>query len=578
MTIRSLGAPLLAVATGVLGGMAFFPGAPGTVMAFLVIVPLLLAVRGARPPKAFLLGWLAGLTGVAVSIGWLSDAVALLQHSSRVFGVAIVAGISAYSGLQLALFATVVSVLATRSTAFAGYPPSAATIAAAWVLLDWAFPKVVPWSLGDMLGNSPILRQGAALGGVHLLGGVVAFCSASFAALLAGSPGRTARRVVEACTAAACLAGLAAYGVMATGTGTESARRLRLAIVQGGLEPSRDHLATYNDTAWRTYAGLTGDLHREGDAAHPLDLVLWPETTLTVFLRHDHVYRGRVLDLLRTQGVPLLVGSADAGLRGSDTYNAAHLIEPTAPTAWSRDGANRQLPRSAHVQEGWQVYRKRRLLPFGEYVPAAALISRLFAWRPAQNFEPADDDEPALLELSPNGGGIVRLAPSICYEATWPGAFNRQVRDGAELLVNVTDDSWFGRTAEPAQHLRLAVLRAVETRRWLVRASNSGISAFIDPFGRVVASLPVGAAATLRHQVDAGHALTPYVRFGDWPILAAALILTLWSVAAQLVTARGHRRFHHAPAHSFLPHRDHPGRDALAARHGSLSLGAGSPP
>jgi apolipoprotein N-acyltransferase len=412
---------------------------------------------------------------------------------------------------------------------------------------------------------------------VHLLGGVVAFCSASFAALLAGSPGRTARRVVEACTAAACLAGLGTYGAMATSTGTESARRLHLAIVQGGLEPDHSNLSTYNEKAWRTYADLTGDLRRHGDTEHPLDLVLWPETTLTVFLRHDDVYRGRVLDLLRTQGVPLLMGSADAGLRGVGTYNAAHLIEPTAPSAWSRDRAIHPLPRTAHAQQGWQVYRKRRLLPFGEYVPAAEFVSRFLAWRPSQSFVAADDDEPALLELSPNGSGIVRLAPSICYEATWPGAFNRQVRDGADLLVNVTDDSWFGRTAEPAQHLRLATLRAVETRRWLVRASNSGISAFIDPFGRVVASLPVGAAATLERQVGAGGALTPYVRFGDWPVLAAALTLALSVVVAQLVTARGHRRFHNAPADSFVPYRHRPVRDALAARRDSASLGAVRP-
>jgi len=111
-------------------------------------------------------------------------------------------------------------------------------------------------------------------------------------------------------------------------------------------------------------------------------------------------------------------------------------------------------------------------------------------------------------------------------EAIHAGAFNALVRLGAGLLVNLTDDGWFASDKAAAQHLELTRLRAVETRRWLVRASNSGISAFIDPTGRVAAALPFGAIGVLRHRIEVGGPTPRYVRWGDWVlVLCAALTL-----------------------------------------------------
>jgi apolipoprotein N-acyltransferase len=108
-----------------------------------------------------------------------------------------------------------------------------------------------------------------------------------------------------------------------------------------------------------------------------------------------------------------------------------------------------------------------------------------------------------------------------------PGFFNRMVRDGAEFLVNITDDGWYGDTAAPYQHLSAAILRAVETRRWLVRASNSGVSAFVDPTGEIVGSMPLGAAGVRRQRITASSAVPFYVRWGDWPIPLCALVVAL---------------------------------------------------
>lgn len=132
--------------------------------------------------------------------------------------------------------------------------------------------------------------------------------------------------------------------------------------------------------------------------------------------------------------------------------------------------------------------------------------------------------------VSPFCGAAVGM--TICYEAIWPGAYSQPVRDGAALLVNLTDDGWLGDTAGPPLHLNAAILRAVETRRWLVRASNSGTSAFIDPTGAVVASLPFGAVGVLTQRVAVSTQQSLFVRFGNW-ILVVSVLGVLLSFACR---------------------------------------------
>ena len=132
------------------------------------------------------------------------------------------------------------------------------------------------------------------------------------------------------------------------------------------------------------------------------------------------------------------------------------------------------------------------------------------------------------------------VAPSICFEAVLPGASNELARAGAEVLVNQTDDSCFAATLGPALHLDASRLRAVETRRWRVRASNSGVSAVIDPSGAVVASLPFGVVGTLAESVERRQELTPYVRYGDWVVGVSELIVAL-KAAGEYGRRRGRR-------------------------------------
>ncbi len=265
------------------------------------------------------------------------------------------------------------------------------------------------------------------------------------------------------------------------------------------------------------------------------DLIVWPETVLRVYLRQDPLYRARVFDLVERLQHPLFVGSLDLPARGAGELNSGYLIQDEHVTG-------PQDPGTATEPVDMEVYHKLRLLPFGEYVPGATRLPFLARWRTTGRFMPAEAAHPITLTILQRQSGsdsehsdrtrlATSFAPSICFEAVWPGAYNRLVRAGAEFLVNITDDGWFGDTAGPYEHLNAARLRAVETRRWLVRASNSGVSVFVNPAGDIVEALPLGAVGTIRHGVAPMHTITLYVRYGDWPVPLSILIVSwFWLV------------------------------------------------
>ena len=156
------------------------------------------------------------------------------------------------------------------------------------------------------------------------------------------------------------------------------------------------------------------------------------------------------------------------------------------------------------------TYDKIHLVPFGEYVPLRNWIK--FAGRltaDISDFTPGTEYRVGQL---PDG----KFGTFICYEAIFPGEVRRFTANGAELLINISNDGWFGRSSAPAQHLMMARVRAVENRRWLLRDTNNGFTVSIDPYGRIVASLPTDVRAELDAPYDFRSDLTPYARFGDW--------------------------------------------------------------
>jgi apolipoprotein N-acyltransferase len=247
--------------------------------------------------------------------------------------------------------------------------------------------------------------------------------------------------------------------------------------------------------------------HREQSrevAAQGADLVVWPESGYSVGIPTDV---GNVKQwVMGALDVPLLFGGIRVEGTGRDRriYNTAFLAD--------RDG------------DLLGTYDKTYLLAFGEYLPFGEWFPSLYdmaLFRHTTHFYHGTHTRPLVLD------GI-RIGVLICYEDILPRFVNRVMEHEPHVLVNLTNDAWFGRSREPLIHLALAVFRAVEQRRFLVRATNTGISAFVDPAGRIVKQTPIFARANLLEEVTPLSVRTPYARFGDWVAVIAALVLLGW--------------------------------------------------
>jgi apolipoprotein N-acyltransferase len=216
-------------------------------------------------------------------------------------------------------------------------------------------------------------------------------------------------------------------------------------------------------------------------------LVVWPETPAPFYLNGDREFRARMQGIARKLGAYFLVGYIDAA--GGGPTNSAGLINP----------AGEQTSR----------FDKMHLVPFGEYIPfkrllffAESLTRQVGEFVPGTNY--------TLSEIDGH-----KMSTAICYESIFPDLVRQFVKRGSELIVVITNDGWFGESSAPYQHLRMGVVRTVENRRWMVRTANTGISAIIDPYGRIEAQTPIGIRTILDGTAHFRSDRTFYTQYGD---------------------------------------------------------------
>jgi apolipoprotein N-acyltransferase len=303
------------------------------------------------------------------------------------------------------------------------------------------------------------------------------------------------RMAVPALTLAAVLV----YGALSAGRWdrpVNDAEARTVAVVQGNVPNSFRWQRAHFERALATYVDLTMR------APRGLDLIVWPENAVNFYYEREPALRAPLASVAGlARGGLVFGGPRAAGPRAA--YNSAYLIDASGRLAG--------------------VYDKRRLVPFAEYNPL----------HPSGGATSGSDP----VYLPGNTAGLLqaanaRLGLSICYEALFSGLVRSAVQEGANLLVNVSNDSWLddGDGIAPRQHFSMAVVRAVETRRYLVRAAASGISGFVTPYGRPYATLAPGIADLSVARVEPNDGLTMYVRFGDaWLGLGGLLVaLTVW--------------------------------------------------
>jgi apolipoprotein N-acyltransferase len=494
------GLPAFAGAAG--GGVLYFLGYLGwgvwpCLLVFLV--PLWWALDDAIGlGRAALLGLVFGLAAYAGGFLWLWRLVDPFLDGNRVAGAILWLAYGAWFAAGFALYAILFVVLRRRGRplALAGIVPL--------VAIEWLQPQLFPVNAGSALVAVPATAQAADLGGPLLLTALVAGADVAAFETWAWWRGRRAMpRSTWIATIAIALV-LAVYGrvrTRAVETAAATAPAMRVGIVQANLGVMEKRMQGV--VAHRRHLDQTRELLAGG----AVDLVVWPETAYVRGLRRPLPISGQ--PIREDVSVPILFGASSVWEEGGRlvTANSALLVDA--------DGTIRD------------AYDKNLLIPLTEYVPLAAYLP-IGRWFPHVQVFGAAADTPAL-RLGP-----WRIATPICYEAIRADFVRRMVAASRpNLLVTLANDAWFGDSAEPWMHLALARLRAVEHRRYLVRATNSGISAIVDPAGRVLAQSGLLARENLRGTVHLLDQPTLYGRVGDWPGWVAALL-----VGAALVLRR----------------------------------------
>jgi apolipoprotein N-acyltransferase len=283
-----------------------------------------------------------------------------------------------------------------------------------------------------------------------------------------------------------------------------SASAIPVALVQGNIDQSLKWSPEYQQKTIDIYENLTQKALQEKPA-----LVIWPETALPFYYGVDEAFSRRVIEFIQSTGTYFLFGSpAVESVQGAYRYkNRAYLVAPDGTTV--------------------DYYDKYHLVPYGEYIPLKKWFP--FLEKLVQSIGDFMPGEKGKTLHYPGG----MLGPVICFESIFPYLSRSQVQNGAEVLVNITNDAWFGKTSAPYQHLSMLVFRAIENRRYAVRAANTGISAIISATGQVEQQSPLFEPYVLNGSVPMLSGLTVYSRAGDLLAYACglwALGLVLWTL------------------------------------------------
>jgi apolipoprotein N-acyltransferase len=472
---------VLAIASGAVLAMAY-PRLDWSGTAWVALAPVLAVALTRGPLAALGWGWLAGLSFFLLLLHWLNFTFRVYSAIPWPLTWGPTLLLAGYCALWTGLVATAVSWIGLRRGS--GWALLAAPFL--WVAAEWVRGWLLegfPWgSLGYSQYRQLAVIQIAELAGVNGVSLVIAAVNAALAGVLL----LPRRRAV----AGLSLAGMLVAGMLGFGTWRlheeDPPGEVTIAVMQPAIEQPLKWSPAHTAATLAIY----GDLTRAAAREHP-GLIVWPETASPTLLRQDPGLLRALTDLAATSKVPLLVGSVDAGdgARGQELRNTAFLLTERGII---------------------ERYDKIHLVPFGEYVPLSGVIGFVRNW--------AD----FISELTPGSRTVVFPGPPapfgvvICYEGVFPALVRRFVQNGARLLVNMTNDAWFGRTSGPLQHLAMYSFRAVEHRTAVVRAANTGVSAFIAPSGRIVKTLGLFERGNLISRVPLRARQTLYTRLGDW--------------------------------------------------------------
>jgi apolipoprotein N-acyltransferase len=475
-------------------------------LAWFGLVPMLLAIRGRAPRRAFAVAWVGWMAFSFVVLYWIAPTVSNYTRITAPLAIAVLLLLCAASAVFVGAFGAALEWLAAAGISRIVAAPTL------WVTLEWLrtfFPAEFPWAfLGYSQYSVLAVVQIADITAIYGVSAVLVFVNAALAEMVRDGLRRHAGLAIATAAAVAVVLG---YGFVRLAQ-VETARafaEVPIGIAQGNVAQDEKWLPEKQGSTLDLYLRLSRKAVDEGAR-----VVVWPEAALPFFLRYDP--RARALQTFADEtGASLLVG-APGFERPEDggeprQFNQAWLVVPEVGL------------------EG--PYDKIVLVPFGEYIP----FGGLFGWVKVAVASVGEFGRGSRAVVfrgpeiaSPQGPRPVGLAPLICYEGIFPDLVRRFVRGGADVLVNISNDAWYGRTSAPHQHLAMAAMRAVENRVPMVRSTNTGISAVIEPTGRIRSRTGLFEETTFVAQVGIVEGGSPYTRIGDvfaYACVAGVLVL-----------------------------------------------------
>jgi len=485
---------LLAIASGVLIALSF-PNPGLSVLAWVALIPLLIALEESSPQLAFRIGLTCGVTAYALILYWLNIvftryghlpwSVSIPVYLLLVFWLAIFYGLSTW----IARLGELVGIKA------------AFTLPVAWVAFDFIRSFLFSGFAWAMLGHSQFrilpMIQIADLAGVYGITLLIVLANiVLYRALRAVSGNGVPYPVKSLLVLLIMLVGTLYYGFSRLNAPeTSHAKPLRVALIQGNIPQDVKWSPAFRQQTLDTYERLTREASKGG-----VDLIVWPESAVPFFFQDEPLQAERIRNLAREMNACLLFGSPAHELRGgkSTFLNSAFLVSPRGETIGRAD--------------------KMHLVPFGEYVPLGNIltfINKIVVG--IGDFAPGQ--QAVALDM-----GSTKLGVQVCYEIIFPELARQYVQAGARVLVAITNDAWFGRSSAPYQHLAISTFRAIETRTPLIRAANTGVTAIIDQNGYISTMTGLFVEAFRSGEVQPGSGRSLYLIIGDTPAWLCVLL------------------------------------------------------
>ena len=495
---------LLSLLSGILLILSF-PNFDLEFLAWFALVPLLYSIEGKGPTHSFKLGFLTGIVSFLGILYWIVVAVHTYGNIPLIPSVLILLLLVAYLSVFIGVFTFLIRLIQMRSgvQTFLFTP-------FLWVALEYLRSFLLtgfPWAnLGySQYLNLPFIQM-ADVTGAYGLSFVILFVNATLFWILRQWPKRVFP-LKEVIVAAILVLGFLIYGYIKMGIVDRQMIQnppLKIGLIQGDIDQSIKWDKAFQLETLKIYEKLSLRV-----AEDKPDLIIWPETATPFFFQDAKEYQPLVLDIPKKTDAFLLFGSPSYKIekRKVNHYNSAYLVSPSAEIVGK--------------------YDKIHLVPFGEYVPMQDLL--FFIGSLGEGIGDFKSGEEIYNFSLPQG----KFGVLICFEIIFPDLCRKFVKQGANFLVTITNDAWFGRTSAPYQHFSMAAFRAVENRVFVARAANTGITGIIDPKGKILKEGGIFKQEAMNGMIRLSNRKTFYTLHGDvfaWACSAFSILLLAYAL------------------------------------------------